>query len=427
MESTGTTMIQVFVSAIAGRRDLPAGFASFVIMAAVLLASSILAADPAAYVVNASGETLSKINVRTGEVSNDILQLGSDIDSYPNQIVIRDTLAYVTASGSDEMQIINLNTNLTAGWVRFEAGDNPYWTAFLDDTTAYVTLLVGNCLAKVNMRNRQVVKRTAVGLSPEGVVLCDGKAYVAVTGYDFNTWSWGQGKVAVYDVVGDTIMREIKVEKNPQFLAMDRTGRIHVVCTGDYFAVAGTVYVIDPSLEEVVDSIAIGGQPGQIAIGPDDIAHIAAGGWSADGEVYAYHCLTGQVLRGSGDPIPVDSGAVGIAAFGDSSTFVACFGDRVVRLDGAGAIINRYGVGDGPGHLDFNYLPGDANGDWLVDVGDAVFIVNYIFKGGERPPMPYWRANPNGDEGVNVGDAVALVNYLFKGGARPQVGPTWLR
>jgi len=65
--------------------------------------------------------------------------------------------------------------------------------------------------------------------------------------------------------------------------------------------------------------------------------------------------------------------------------------------------------------------PGDANGDGEVNVGDAVYIVNYIFKGGPAPLIMNW-GDANGDCVINVGDAVYLVNYIFKGSAAPVLG-----
>jgi len=67
----------------------------------------------------------------------------------------------------------------------------------------------------------------------------------------------------------------------------------------------------------------------------------------------------------------------------------------------------------GPG-----YIPGDANGDSTVNIGDAVAIVNYIFKGGPAPD-PLEAGDANCDGAVNIGDAVYLINYIFKGGPPP--------
>jgi len=66
-------------------------------------------------------------------------------------------------------------------------------------------------------------------------------------------------------------------------------------------------------------------------------------------------------------------------------------------------------------------LPGDANADANVNVGDAVYIINYVFKGGAPPPNLN-EGDANGDCGVNVGDAVYLISYIFKGGPAPVCG-----
>jgi len=55
-------------------------------------------------------------------------------------------------------------------------------------------------------------------------------------------------------------------------------------------------------------------------------------------------------------------------------------------------------------------------------VGDAVFIINYVFKGGAAP-NPEAAGDANHDDDCNVGDAVYLINYVFKGGAAPYCGP----
>jgi hypothetical protein len=65
------------------------------------------------------------------------------------------------------------------------------------------------------------------------------------------------------------------------------------------------------------------------------------------------------------------------------------------------------------------YLPGDANCDIDVNVGDVVYIVNYVFKSGPGP-IPYWAGNANGDAEVNIADAVYLINYIFKQGPPPE-------
>ena len=64
------------------------------------------------------------------------------------------------------------------------------------------------------------------------------------------------------------------------------------------------------------------------------------------------------------------------------------------------------------------FLCGDVNRDAVVDVGDVVYLINYLFKSGPAP-NPVNSGDVNGDVVVDVGDVVYLINYLFKSGPVP--------
>jgi hypothetical protein len=65
-----------------------------------------------------------------------------------------------------------------------------------------------------------------------------------------------------------------------------------------------------------------------------------------------------------------------------------------------------------------DYVCGDANGDGITDLGDVVWDLNYVFKGGD-PPEPMESGDANCDGVVDLGDVVFLVNHLFKEGPYP--------
>ncbi|MGB5106046.1 MAG: thrombospondin type 3 repeat-containing protein [Candidatus Zixiibacteriota bacterium] len=73
------------------------------------------------------------------------------------------------------------------------------------------------------------------------------------------------------------------------------------------------------------------------------------------------------------------------------------------------------GVGDACDSALCICQPGDADGNLIITISDAVYIINFIFSGGPTPC--------NGDADCNciitISDAVYLINYIFSGGPAP--------
>jgi hypothetical protein len=66
-------------------------------------------------------------------------------------------------------------------------------------------------------------------------------------------------------------------------------------------------------------------------------------------------------------------------------------------------------------------VPGDCNGDDIVSAGDVVWLLSYLYRGGD-PPAPLCIGNVNGDGIVSAGDVVYLMSYLYRQGPDPQNG-----
>ncbi len=67
-----------------------------------------------------------------------------------------------------------------------------------------------------------------------------------------------------------------------------------------------------------------------------------------------------------------------------------------------------------------NCTPGDANGDGIVNISDAIVHITYIFGGGP-PPRPWSKCSgdANGDCTPGISDAVYVISYIFSGGSAP--------
>ncbi len=64
---------------------------------------------------------------------------------------------------------------------------------------------------------------------------------------------------------------------------------------------------------------------------------------------------------------------------------------------------------------------GDTNDDGKVNLGDIVYLVNYIFKNGPEPENKQM-ADVNVDCIINLSDLLYLVNFIFKSGPEPLPG-----
>ena len=58
-----------------------------------------------------------------------------------------------------------------------------------------------------------------------------------------------------------------------------------------------------------------------------------------------------------------------------------------------------------------DYLPGDANGDGKVRIGDATAILNYIV-GSAPDNFQEKAADVNGDGKIRIGDVAAVLNII---------------
>ena len=76
--------------------------------------------------------------------------------------------------------------------------------------------------------------------------------------------------------------------------------------------------------------------------------------------------------------------------------------------------ISEIWIEHGPG----GYICGDANADGLINIGDAVCLVSYIFRFG-LPPVPIIAGDANNSGDVDLADVVYIINYAFRGGPAP--------
>ena len=81
--------------------------------------------------------------------------------------------------------------------------------------------------------------------------------------------------------------------------------------------------------------------------------------------------------------------------------------------------VNAYAALDCIGAIPCYGECGNANAQGVVNVADAVWIINFVFAGGDPPQPVLACGNANGQGVVNVADAVWIINFVFAGGDPP--------
>ena len=106
-----------------------------------------------------------------------------------------------------------------------------------------------------------------------------------------------------------------------------------------------------------------------------------------------------------------DSPGVDTDSDGYGGNFVIC-GDDTMWVRGDGVPDCHVPQGD------FCMLRGDVDHSGSIDISDLTFLVDYMFREGEVPPVPE-EADVNSDGSLDISDLVHLVWYMFQDGPEP--------
>lgn len=254
------------------------------------------------YLINGSAETLSKMVISDGTITQNIVNTGL----IPNRILTHNGLIYVVNSGTDNIMVIDpQNEGVISKTIGLVQGNNPWQMAFVSSDKAYVTNFKDNSVSVINVTTESVLKDITVGTGPEGILVVGDKAYITNTGYAGWGAPWEQASVSVIDITADSVIHTLDVPVNAQDMALAPDGKLHVVCTGNYIDVFGKIAVIDINAASpvVTDTIDIGSTPGDIEITSSGKGYCVAWGDGTNGFLYSYNTSSNTIYHGGDNPI----------------------------------------------------------------------------------------------------------------------------
>lgn len=232
-------------------------------------------------------QALTFINLTTGVVRDSVAAIGP----IANVIRVRNNRLYIVNSGANfngtanSIQIINIAdiinnvTPLPITTVTIPNGRNPYDLVFLNDNKAYITNFLDSSVTVFNAANNMLGGSIRILPGQQHAFIANNKLYVSRS-VDSRTFV-PDSTVFVISTAADTVLRQIRVRPNPQGITPDRLGRLHVVCTGFFGArnpdSLGFVTVINPANDQVVGTLAVGGNPGGAVITSENIGILSNG------------------------------------------------------------------------------------------------------------------------------------------------------
>jgi hypothetical protein len=302
---------------------------------------------PSLYVINSLAQTLSKITLDNAEVADNIVAVGE----IPNRIHAKDSHIYIVNSTPPGVIVVDALADTLVRSIALPEGSNPWDMVFVAGDTAYITALLADAVYVYDLASGDSVDTIPVGIAPEGILRVGDEVYVTNSGGWFNNYL--PSSISRIDVRSRRVTGNLEVPRNPQDLAIAPDGKLHVICTGNYFDRFGQVVVVDIADGALtpIDTVVVGGSPGDIAITNAGVGYVSDFGSQTNGWLYAYDTSNLAIINDANDAILVGAGVTGIYYDAQSDgLYVPNMSDDTVQLldAGDGAVLHTYDVGDGP-------------------------------------------------------------------------------
>ncbi len=182
-----------------------------------------------------------------------------------NDLVIAGDNGFIAVTGSNKIEIVNMDDFKSVGSIDFTNYGGPRKIA-VSGNTGYATTS-NSMLVKFDLSTFTILDTMTIGFKPEGIVSADGKLFIAISG-------WGAGTtVTIVDETTFEVVKDISVKINPTNIVCDGND-VFVISTGTYAFAGGDgmgmVTKIDAASMNVLDTLQIEKNPGRVALGNDE-------------------------------------------------------------------------------------------------------------------------------------------------------------
>lgn len=170
--------------------------------------------------------SLSFYSKDSSKIYNEVFLKINDrpLGDVPNSMVISRGKAYIIVNNSGKIEITDCTTMKSIATVKGLI--SPRYILIINKTKAYISSLYSTRLAIMDLQHNIITGYVELRRTSEAMVLYGNKAYVSC-------WSGGD-EIMVINTDDDRVVDSIKTGHEPESMAIDKYGRLWVLCSGSY-------------------------------------------------------------------------------------------------------------------------------------------------------------------------------------------------
>ena len=179
---------------------------------------------------------------------------------------------YIVVNGDSKVERVDAATFEKRGTITHAAIDKPRFMAVAGNK-AYISVwgpydeffsLIDSYVLVWDLINNEVITTIDTDEGTEELLLSGGVLFA--TNYNFG----GSNTVALIDPVSDGLLDQLEVASGPSGIVEDGSGKVWVLCVGDYASNNGALVRIDPVTRMVEETVPLDANPNSdLAITPD--------------------------------------------------------------------------------------------------------------------------------------------------------------
>ncbi len=188
-----------------------------------------------------SDASLSIINTTTGEVTNDAYSSangGAALGDVLQSMTMYNDELYLVVNNSQKIEVVDPNSLVSIRTI--EGFSSPRYIHFISNEKAYVSDLFSTTITIINPMTGASLGSIEIGEGTERFLEVDGEV-----------WATAPGGTSVYMIDPSTneIVDSIEIENGPKDMVLDNQGKVWVLCEGGYDENWAPAY--DPALVRV--------------------------------------------------------------------------------------------------------------------------------------------------------------------------------